>query len=188
MNRLMAIMFIFPLIFSCFTGKLSETVCACMDGASSAVLLMLSISGIMCLWTGIMRVADNAGAVQLFSKILSPVIRLLFPHIDINSQAVKYITLNITANLLGLANGATPMGIRAMQELDQNHTEYATDDMCTFAVLNTAALTLVPTSVMAIRQNAKISVIVPIWITSVTALCIALVCVKIACRIRRGIK
>jgi len=186
MNRLITVLILFSLIFGAANGKTTETVAAFADGASSAVLLMLSISGIMCLWTGVMRVAENTGFAQVLSKLLSPVFKILFPKLDKNSDARKYITLNVTANLLGLANGATPMGIRAMQELDRDKTDFATDEMCTFAILNTAAITLIPTSVIALRSGdgGSISVLVPIWITSVTSLVVSLLAVKLMCRIR----
>lgn len=187
MNKLISIMILFSLIFGAANGKLSETVAAFADGASSAILLMLSISGVMCLWTGVMRVAENAGFSTVISKLLSPILRLLFPKLK-NKNAIKYITLNITANLLGLANGATPMGIKAMHELKGENGERATDEMCIFGVLNTAAITLVPTSVIAIRSGAggTINVLIPIWITSLVSLTVALIVTKILLKIRRG--
>lgn len=185
MNKLISIMILFSLIFGAANGRLTETVAAFSDGAGSAILLMLSISGVLCLWTGVMKVAENTGFSTVISKLLSPVLRILFPKIK-NENAIKYITLNLTANFLGLANGATPMGIKAMHELNENG-DYATDEMCIFGVLNTAAITLVPTSVIAIRSGASgtINVLIPIWITSLVSLTTALIVAKILLRLRR---
>jgi len=151
MNKILAFMMIISLVYGAFNGTITETAAACFDGANSAVLLVLSFAGVMCLWTGILRVAENIGADKVFAFILRPVIRFLFPKLDKDSDAVKYITLNITANILGLGNGATPMGIKAMEELDRDKPETATDEMCMFTVINTAAFQLIPTSVIALR-------------------------------------
>ncbi len=187
MNRILVFMMLIPLVYGAFNGTLTETVAACFDGANSAVLLVLSFAGVMCLWTGILRIAENAGADRIVACLLRPVIRFLFPRLDKDSKAVKYITLNITANVLGLGNGATPMGIKAMEELDREKPEVATDEMCMFTVLNTAAFQLIPTSVIALRaaEEAEFGVIVPIWITSLCSLTVAVLCVKLMCLILR---
>ena len=182
MNKLLAFFMLSSLAFSVYNGTVKETVSACLDGANSAILLIMSFAGVLCLWTGIMRVAEKSGAGKLFEIVLKPVTALLFPRLDKDSKAMKYITLNMTANFLGLGNGATPMGVKAMEELDKEAGETATDEMCTFMVINTAAFQLIPTSVMALRNaaGAKISVILPIWITSLCSLCISLFAVKLS--------
>ena len=187
MNRILAFMMLVPLVYGAFNGTLTETVSACFDGANSAILLVLSFAGVMCLWTGILRIAENAEADRFVAYLLRPVIRFLFPNLDRDSKAVKYITLNITANILGLGNGATPMGIKAMEELDREKPEVATDEMCMFTVLNTAAFQLIPTSVIALRaaEEAEFGVIIPIWITSLCSLAAAVLCVKLMCMIFR---
>lgn len=182
MNKILALFMLISLVFSIFNGTVEETVSACFDGANSAILLIMSFAGVMCLWTGLMRIAEKSGAGKLFEALLKPITSILFPRLSHDSSAMKYITLNITANFLGLGNGATPMGIKAMEELDKNAGETATDEMCMFTVINTAAFQLIPTSVIALRNGygGKISVILPIWITSICSLCMAVLAVKVS--------
>ena len=126
--------------------------------------------------------------LRIIKKLLSPVIRFLFPKLDKKSRALDFITLNICANLLGLGNGATPMGVKAMKELDKGG-DYPTDEMCMFIVLNTTAFQLIPSSILALRTamgaEDAFSVIVPIWITSLMSLAAAVVCVKVMCGFKR---
>ena len=141
----------------------------------------------MCIWTGLLRAAELSGVSRLIKKILSPLIKLLFPKLDKKSKAAEFITMNMTANVLGMGNGATPMGIKAMRELDRGD-KTPTDEMCMFIVLNTTAFQLIPSSILALRtslgdQNPA-SVIVPIWITSAVSMSAAVVAVKIMCKFR----
>jgi len=182
MNKILAFFMLISLGFGFCNSTLDKTVAACFDGANSAVLLVMSFAGVMCLWTGIMKVAEKSGAVKLFEIILKPITRFLFSRLSHDSPALKFITLNMTANFLGLGNGATPMGIKAMEELDKSAGDRATDEMCMFTVINTAAFQLIPTSVIALRNGygGNIGVIVPIWITSVCSLIVAVSAVKVS--------
>ena len=182
MNKILAFFMLLSLVYGFFNSTLDKTISACFDGANSAVLLVMSFAGVMCLWTGIMKIAEKSGAVKLFEMVLKPVTRFLFPKLSADSDALKFITLNMTANFLGLGNGATPMGVKAMQELDKSADESATDEMCMFTVINTAAFQLIPTSVIALRNGygGNVSVIVPIWITSVCSLIVAVSAVKLS--------
>jgi spore maturation protein A len=189
MNVLWGAMIIVSLIFGAVNGCISETVDAGINAAGGSVTVVLSFAGIMCLWSGIMRLCDKGGISAVIEKILSPVTRLLFPKLK-NNEAKKAITMNMTANLLGMGNAATPLGIDAMHKLDllNKNPQYATRDMCTFVVLNTASLQLIPTTIMSLRaaagsQNAG-EIIVPIWIASFVSLTVAVVFVKLLCRRR----
>lgn len=185
MSYIWGFMILVSLIFACINGTLSETVEAGFAGAASAVDVVLSFAGVMCFWTGILYAAERAGISQWIKKLLTPIIRLLFPKLDKNAKATEFITMNITANLLGMGNGATPMGIKAMKELDRG-TKNPTDEMCMFIVLNTTAFQLIPSSIIALRSgflsDNPFSVIVPIWITSLIALTVSVICVKIMCK------
>ncbi len=188
MNYLWGMMILISIAFSFVGGNVSETLNAGFTGATSAIEVALSFAGVMCLWTGLLHVAELCGISELIKKLLSPIIKLLFPKVDKNSKAQDFITLNITANLLGLGNGATPMGIKAMRELDCG-SDRPTDEMCMFIVLNTTAFQLIPTSILALRSGFgsenPFSVIVPIWITSLVALSVSVICVKLMCRMGR---
>ncbi len=184
MNYLWGFMILISLIYASFNGTIAETMQAGFDGAGNAVTVVLSFAGVMCLWTGIINAGEQAGLSRALKKLLSPVIKFLFPKLDKKSKALDFITLNICANLLGLGNGATPMGVKAMRELDKGE-EKPTDEMCMFIVLNTTAFQLIPSSILALRSAMgsinPFSVIVPIWITSIVALTASVISVKIMC-------
>ena len=156
MNYIFPVMIILSLLFACVNGTVNETVQAGLDGAKSSVELVLSFAGIMCMWSGFLKVAEEGGAMSALGKIIRPVISLLFPKLTKNSRAEKYIIANISANLLGVGNAATPAGIAAMSELDKtnNTPDKASDEMSMLVVLNTASMQLVPTTVIALRSAA----------------------------------
>lgn len=187
MNILWGAMIIVSLIFGAVNGCLSETVNAGINAAGGSVTVVLSFAGIMCLWSGIMRLCDKGGISAVIEKMLSPITRLLFPRLA-DDEAKKAITMNMTANLLGMGNAATPLGINAMKRLDllNKNPENATREMCMFVVLNTASLQLVPTTIMSLRaaaasQNAA-EIIVPIWLASLVSLTVGILFVKLLCR------
>jgi len=156
MNYIFPIMIILSLLFACANGTVNETVQAGLDGAKASVELVLSFAGIMCMWSGFLKVAEEGGAMTALGKIIRPITSLIFPKLEKNSRALKYITANISANLLGVGNAATPAGIAAMSELDKINKEpdAASDEMSMLAVINTASMQLVPTTVIALRAAA----------------------------------
>ncbi|MBP3361551.1 MAG: hypothetical protein J6N52_11890 [Clostridia bacterium] len=183
MNYLWGGLIIISFIFAAINGRIDETVAAGFDGAKSGIEIVLSFAGIMCLWNGLLKGAKDSGLCTLIKKALMPVIGRLFPRLDRESDAVNYITLNITANLLGTGNGATPMGINAMKELAKSCGGKPSEEMCLFTVMNTAAFQLIPSSIIALRSaNGSANpfdIVAPIWICSFFSLLIAVLCVKI---------
>ena len=176
MNYIWSGLILLSLLISLFTGKLEATTAAAMDGAAEAVTTCISLLGIMCLWTGMAKIAEKSGLVNLLAKLMRPLTRFLFPKLEKDSPALHAIVLNMVANLLGMGNAATPLGLKAMKELDKrNHSSStASNEMCMFVVINTASLQLIPTTLIGLRQafgaaNPGI-VIVPIWIVSICAL------------------
>ena len=161
-------------------GNTESLSTALIESGSSSIELLLTMAGILCLWSGIMKIAEESGFTALISKIFAPLLRPLFPKLDKNSEAFKSITMNISANLLGLGNAATPFGLKAMGELNRlnNCSDTASNEMVIFVVLNTASLQLLPTTLATLRQsygsNAPFEVITAIWISSATALTVAL--------------
>ncbi len=153
---------------------------AIMAGASDAVSLCIKLLGALCLWGGLMEIAKASGLTKAVSRLMSPLLRLLFPHLKKDSPAMNAISMNITANLLGLGNAATPLGLTAMRSLQQENPNptVATDEMVNFVVLNTAALHLVPTTIALLRQEYGAAVPMDImpaaWLTSAAALCVGL--------------
>ena len=176
MNYVWSALIISSLIFAMLNGTLEETMQAGLNGAASSITVLLSFAGMMCFWSGILKIAENSGAAAFCEKLLAPIIRRLFPNVSDR----KNITLNIIANLLGMGNAATPAGIAAMSQLDEENRNrpHPSREMSRFAVLNTASLQLFPTTIIGILASFGDSNpyrIVPlIWISSSVSLIFAL--------------
>ena len=117
LNYLWAFMIFFSIICAAATGRMAELSASVLSGAASAVTLVIGMTGMMCAWTGLMKIADGGGVTAALAKVLGPAVRRLFPSCKKNGPAVKAMCMNITANLLGLGNAATPLGLAAMKEL-----------------------------------------------------------------------
>lgn len=173
---------IISIICSVFLGKTEDLSKALVDSGASSIELIITMAGIICLWTGIMKIAVESGLTSVFAKVFSPLLRPLFPNLDKGSDAFKSISMNISANLLGLGNAATPFGLKAMEQLHtlNNKAETASNEMVIFVVMNTASLQLLPTTLASLRQSygssAPFEIIVPVWISSACALAAALIC------------
>lgn len=176
MNWIWAGMMLGALGCSVITGRGSEVTAAMFAGAEQAVTLVLSLLGAMCLWSGLMRIADRAGITRGLAKLFAPVLRLLFPTVPGDSAAARAICMNMSANLLGMGNAATPFGLAAMKELDGLHPARgtATDPMVTFVVLNTACFQLIPSTVAVLRSAAgsadPFDIMICTWLTSLGTL------------------
>lgn len=176
------------------TGKLPEVSGSVLDSAGDAVQLAITLCGIMCLWSGLMKVAEEAGAVKLISSLLEPVLCRLFHGLEKGGRAMQLISMNLAANILGLGNATTPLGIRAMEAIQQEETPpfkkpsaSASDNMIMLTVLNTASLQLIPTTAAALRAAhgaAKPMEILPcVWITSAYSLIAAVTASKLMAHI-----
>lgn len=181
LNYIWSGMMIIAVLFGLFTGRTGEVSSALIDGAADAVGLTISLMGIMCLWTGIMNIAENTGVTQFVARLLSPLMKILFPKLK-DKRAKDAIVMNMTANMLGLSNAATPLGLKAMKELKRlSDGKTATDEMCMFIVINTASLQLIPTTVIALRQGsaAPTDILVPVWICSICVITVGVLAAKI---------
>lgn len=182
MKWVMTGMVVLGVVFALVTGRISEVSDAFLTESSSAVELVLSLCGVICLWSGVMRVAQKSGITDLLAKLLSPLLKLLFKGLDPKGNAMRFISLNLTANILGLGNATTPFGLKAMSEIEQEEhspdPEKASHNMIVFTVLNTASLQIIPTTALALRLkagSADPSVILPaVWIVSALTLVSAL--------------
>lgn len=166
------------------TGRVSQLSAAVFSGAADAVTLVLSMTGMMCAWTGLLKIADEGGVTAMLSKALNPVMRRLFPDCKKGSPAQKAMCMNITANILGLGNAATPLGIAAMKELKKsNPTQTADNSMAMFVVVNTASIQLIPTFMAALRAQygcaAPFDILPAVWAASLCALTVGVMCAKI---------
>jgi len=165
--------------------KLGRVTSAALEGAGTAVEIAIGLIGIMALWLGVMKVAQEAGITNIIAKLVRPLTRWLFPKIPEDHPAIGAMIMNIAANMLGLSNAATPLGLKAMEELDKlnpNKGE-ATDEMCTFLVINTSAITLIPATAIAIRASLGSAnpqmIIVPSIIAATCATIVGLTTVKL---------
>lgn len=186
MNYIWLFLIVSSVVVGLFYGKMKEVSDAILTASSTAVTVSLGLIGIMSLWLGLMHIAQKAGLLQLIAKALSPVLRLIFPDVPKDSSVQADIAMNITANALGLGNAATPIGIKAMeglQQLNKNPKNTASDAMCTFLTINTAGVQILPISVMAILMslgavNAS-DIILPTFFTTAGALIIGVAFVKV---------
>jgi spore maturation protein A len=171
--------------------KLGQVTSAAIRAANTAVEIAIGLIGVMALWLGVMKVAEEAGLTKILARMVRPITRWLFPKIPSEHPAIGAMIMNIAANMLGLSNAATPLGLKAMEELDKlnpNKGE-ATDDMCTFLVLNTSAITLIPATAIAIRaslgsQNPQM-IIVPSILAATCATIVGVTTVKLIQRFNK---
>lgn len=171
MSRIWTIFMMASILCSVFTGNTQALATAAMQGAQAGVTLAISMSGAICLWTGVSRLMAAIGITDALSALLKPVLHRLFPRTKTDTALARDISANICANILGLGNAATPMGISAAKRLkDPSHPGFATDEMCRLIVLNTASIQLIPTNVAAVRSalgcKSPFDILPMVWITS----------------------
>lgn len=180
------------LIVAAFGGQMGETTSAVLAKSGEAVELVISLCGVICLWSGIMRVAQRAGILEKLAHILSPIVSFLFKGVKKGGKAAGLITMNIAANILGLGNASTPLGIAAMKAIAEEDAsfkgEIATDDMIMLAVLNTASLQIVPTTAAALRAangaEKPFDILPCVWIVSVYSVVLVVAATKVMCFIQ----
>lgn len=154
-NYIWAGMILIGIATAFFNGSAEAVNKAIFEGAKTGVTITFGLISILVFWMGVMKVAEEAGLLKQMARLLGPLARWLFPTIPKDHPAFGYILSNMTANLFGLGNAATPMGIKAMQELQKLNPkpDTATPAMCTLLALNTSSMTLIPTTIIAIRMN-----------------------------------
>lgn len=145
------------ILYSLLSGNIGVINDSILTNANEALDLILNLLPIIVLWTGILKIAEVSGLLDKFAKLLSPILSRLFPDVPINNKALGYISSNIAANMLGLGSAATPAGLKAMNELQKINPQKdtASTPMITFLVLNTAGVTLIPTTILALRVAYK---------------------------------
>ena len=164
-------LFFLSLLFGCATGQLSAVSAAALTGAQSAVELCLSMAGAICLWIGVMTLMDRCGLSEKLAGLLRPLLRRILPNASRDSETLAALSANVSANLLGLGNAATPLGIRAATRMAQGCGGVASDELCRLVVLNTASIQLLPTTVAAVRSAhgcaAPFDILPAVWLSSV---------------------
>ena len=171
-------------VTAAYTGTMDQVTKASFDSAKAAVVLAVSLIGPMALWLGLMKVAEDGGLLKIIARGLRPVMARLFPDVPSGHPAMSAMIMNMAANALGLGNAATPMGIKAMQELDRLSAEKgtATNAMCLFLAINTSSVTLLPLGVITVRAAANASQPAAILLPSILATTISTLVAVIAAR------
>ena len=155
LNYLWGFMIVIGIIVGVMNGGIEKVSIASINSAKEAITLCITMLGVMSMWTGIMRVAKSSGIMDGLTKVLRPIIHLLFPTIPQGHIVNEYITSNMVANILGLGWAATPMGLKAMEELRElnKNSDTASCDMCTFLIINISSLQLIPVNIIAYRSQ-----------------------------------
>ncbi len=185
---------IISIAIAVLTGNIGDINNAVFDSTKSAVDLTISLLGTMCLWSGIMEIAINTSTIIKLEKILKPVMHFLFPKTKKEDKEYKEICMNIIANLLGLGNAATPLGLKAMQSLQEKNQDKnrLSNSMAMLIVLNTASFQIIPTTVIAIRSSLgsenPAGIIVPVWIATICAAVTAITVTKLFIKFDRNKK
>ena len=180
MNAVLAGMLIFSVVSAAFGGNMEALSAAALSGCGEAVTLVISLTGMLCLWCGLMKIAQQCRLTEAVARLFRPLTRLLFPELPAGSPALQAICMNLSANLLGLGNAATPLGLAAMRELQKlnRQKDTASNAMVTFVVLNTASLQLIPTTCAVLRQQAgsaaPMEILPAVWLSSVASAAAAL--------------
>lgn len=185
LNILWPIFVVLSIFFAVISGNVENLNRAISTSTEGAVSLTLTLIGTTCLWSGIMEIASNTKIVDYLAGGLKKIIKYLFPDINKNENAQKKIIMNVIANILGLGNAATPLGLQAMEELQKDNIEKdkLSNNMMMLIVLNTASLQIIPTTVIAIRTSLNsenpTKIIFPIWLSTICAAIVGIIITKL---------
>ena len=179
MGWIWTLIILLSVVFGAYTGQMGAVSAATAQGAQGGITVALSIAGSICLWSGVGNLMDKAGLTAVLSRMLSPLLNFLFPGSKKDPQLRRDLSANICANILGLGNAATPMGIRAVRRMRLPDRPYiATNEMCRLIVLNTASIQLIPANVAAIRAGlgsaSPFDILPAVWITSLCSAAVGL--------------
>ncbi len=175
LNIVWPIFIIISFSYAIFSGNLESLNSSIFQSTEDAINLTLSLLGTICLWNGIMQIASKTTIIDKLTKVLNPIIRVLFPDLKNNPQIQQEVSMNMIANILGLGNAATPLGLKAMKSMqkENNKKDILSDSMMMFIVINTASIQIIPTTVIAIRNSLgsenPTSIVFPVWIVTICA-------------------
>ena len=173
LNLIWVVLLAVSVVTGIFTGKLSEVVLSAIDSAKFGFNLAFGLTAMMCLWLGLMKIAEAAGLIQLLARGMRPLLRRLFPDVPPDHPALGSMIMNLSANMLGLNNAATPFGLRAMEQLEKLNPlpGVASNTMCTFVALHSSNMQLLPTSAIALLAisgaDRPTDIVVPLLLGSV---------------------
>lgn len=185
LNKIWLAMMAASILYSFLNGTYAQTIEAGLASCSDTIQLLITLLGIMCFFNGLLKIADRCGITKVIAKLLSPVLGRLFKEVPPESEAFGAMTLNITANLLGMGNAATPLGISAMEKLKKlsRGKNTASHAMCLFVILNTSSIQLIPSTILSLRMNYGSAnpffVVFPMWLSSFTGLFAGILAAKL---------
>lgn len=184
LNVLWPVFIIVSCIYAIFTGKVEQINTSIFSSLESVVQLSITLLGTICLWNGIMNIAINTSLIEKLVFFFKPLLKYLFPEIYQDEKIRKEISMNMVANMLGLGNAVTPLGLKAMKSMQEKNkkTDTLSNAMLMFIVINTASIQMIPTTVIAIRSSLgsqnPTATIVPIWISSACSIIVAILITK----------
>ena len=185
LNKIWPAFIIISFIYAIFVGNIDAINQSIFESCEQAIELTITLLGTICLWNGIMQIACNTSFIKKITKLLLPIMRFLFPDIHPGDKAYEEMSMNIVANIFGLGNASTPLGLKAMKTLQEKNQKKDTlsNSMAMFIILNTASIQIIPTTVIAIRNSLGTSnptgFILPVWISSICALMAGIISAKI---------
>ena len=183
-------MVVLSLIFGILTGQMDAVADAAMEGAASAVDLGISMAGVLCLWSGVMEIMNTCGLPAGLARIFRPLLRRLLPQASRDQETLAALSANMSANLLGLGNAATPLGIRAARRMARGCGGVASDDLCLLVVLNTASIQLLPTTIASVRSasgaQAPFDILPAVWLASLLSVTAGILMAKLLAALGRN--
>lgn len=182
-------MVLLSLVFGLITGNLDAVADAALDGAASAIDLSISMAGVLCLWTGVMEVMNACGLSSRLAGAFRPLLRRLLPQASRDNETLATISANVSANLLGLGNAATPLGIRAARRMAKGCDGVASDELCLLVVLNTASIQLIPATIASVRaasgSQSPFDILPAVWLSSILSVSAGILMAKFLARLGR---
>ena len=185
LNIIWPLFIVISFIYAFFSGNIEQVSNGIFESLTDVVNLSLTFLGTMCLWDGIMEIAKKTTLIKKLTSFLKPLIKFLFPELTKNEKAKEEISMNIIANVLGLGNAATPLGLKAMKTMQKENKDKTTlsNSMAMFILINTASIQLIPTNVIAIRNSlnstAPTQIIFPVWIATIVAAISSIMAAKV---------
>lgn len=191
LNIVWSIFIIISFSYAIFFGNLNSLNAEIFSSLENAIKLSINLLGTICLWNGIMQIASKTSVIDKLTSFLKPIIRYLFPDLKKRPKIQKEISMNMIANILGLGNAATPLGLKAMKSMQEENEDkdVLSDSMAMFIVINTASIQIIPTTVIAIRNSLgsenPTSIVFPVWIATICAAISGIVAVKILIKVTK---
>ena len=183
-------MVLLSLLFGLLTGQLDAVANAALSGAQSAVELSLSMAGVLCLWSGVMEIMNVCGLSSGLARVFQPILRRLLPQASRDAETLAAVSANVSANLLGLGNAATPLGIRAARRMARGCGGVASDELCMLVVLNTASIQLLPTTIASVRAAAgsqtPFDILPAVWLSSILSVIAGLLMARLLAALGRS--